>query len=375
MRIRPDATFPALAAAAGIFLLGTTAGAQVPDEPAPRRVVLVVADGAGTAYWSAAHNGGHDLAVAGFPVLGLVDSRNLSSLIPESASSATAFAIGETTTGAAVGTGPDSMPRTTVLEAAEAAGMATGLVTTTDVVDATPAAFAAHVPKRRSTLAIAGQIAESGVDVLLGDGARYFDPEQRPDGRDLLGELARTHAVARSAEDLDRVRSDPPDRLVGFFPIDGISVPADREPTLAAMASAALAVLDRDPHGFFLLVENEHTDHRGHDNAPLGTIVDEMVEVDRAVRAALEYRERRPATLIVVAGDHETGGLSLLGGPDGDRGTWATRGHTAELVPIFAIGPGAERFAGILTGAEVGRALFAATVPAGTAEPSTPDRR
>ncbi|MDX1660191.1 MAG: alkaline phosphatase [Gemmatimonadota bacterium] len=319
-----------------------------------------MADGAGTAYWSAARIRGHELAVSGFPVTGLVDSRPLGSPIPESGSSASAFAIGMTTFPEAIGVGPDSTPRRSVLEAAEEAGMATGLVTTTHVVDATPAAFAAHVVTRDSMTTIARHMASSGVDVLLGDGARTFDPDHRPDGRDLLGELARTHTIVRSAEALDRARAEPPERLVGFFGIDSIADPAVRRPSLAAMTTAALRVLDRDPDGFFLLVENEHTDHRGHDNADLETIVAEVMEVDRAVRAALAYRAERPETLIVVAGDHETGGLTLHTGPDGYRARWTTRGHTPELVPIFAIGPGADRFGGILSSAGVGRALFQA---------------
>lgn len=373
--IRSPASVPAILATAVALVGSTSAAAQVPDEPCPPRVVLIVADGAGVAYWSAARIHGHALAVADFPVVGLVDSRNLSLPEPESASAATAYAIGETTIADAIGMGPDSLPRRTVLEAAEAAGMATGLVTTTHVVDATPAAFAAHVLQRDSTLAIARQIVESGVDVLLGDGAWAFDPERRPDRRDLLDELARTHAIARSTEDLARVRSEPPDRLVGFFPIDTVSDTAAREPSLATMTSAALSVLDGTPNGFFLLVENEHTDHRGHDNAPLAMIVDEVMAVDRAVRAALEYREERPETLIVVTGDHETGGLSLRSDSGGYRALWATTNHTAELVPLFAIGPGSDRFGGILTGAEVGRALFAVTTASGTAGlPSTPDR-
>ncbi|MBW3660833.1 MAG: alkaline phosphatase [Gemmatimonadetes bacterium] len=358
-----------LAALIALAVLAPGVAAQDGTEVAPsRRLVLFVADGAGIAYWSAAVLEGHDLVIAEFPVVGLVDTRNLSGLEPESASSATAFAIGETSFPSAVGVGSDSQPRITVLEAAGTAGLGTGLATTTYVVDATPAAFATHVSRRDSLLEIARQLASSGVDVLLGDGAALFDPAVRPDGRDLIGELARTHTIVRSSDELAAARRDPPERLVGFFDIDSIADPSTREPSLTDMVRTALAVLDAYPKGFFLLVENEHTDHRGHDNAPLATIVAEIVATDLAVRAALEYREEHPETLVVVVGDHETGGLSLESAGDGYRARWATTGHTAELVPIFAVGPGAERFAGILTGAEVGRALLASVRGAATAE-------
>lgn len=335
----------------------------------PARVVFIVADGVGIAHWSAARVRDHDLAVAGFPVVGLVDARNLTGLEPESASSATAFATGVTTFREAVGVGPDSLPRRTVLEAAEAIGMATGLVTTTVVADATPAAFAAHVVTRDSVLEIARQVVTSGVDVLLGSDAWTSDPARRARARDLLDTLARSHVIVRSPEALERAGSDPPERLAGLFDIDRDHGATARQPSLAAMTSAALGVLDANERGLFLVVESEHTDHGGHDNAPLETIVAEMVEVDRAVRVALEYRARRPGTLVVVTGDHETGGLSILPTPQGYRAAWASTDHSAEMVPIFAIGPGAERFSGILTSAEVGRALFAAIGADGPEDP------
>lgn len=324
----------------------------------PSGIVLVVADGAGTAYWSAAWLFSDSLAVSGFPVVGFLGPGNASSLDPESASSATAIAIGERTFQQAVGVGVDSLSRTTVLEAAKRAGWATGLVTTTSLTDATPAAFATHVPDRHMYERIARQIADASIDVLLGDGRRYFEGLSGADSVSPLARIRSEHRMVTSAVGLEEAVADPPDRLAGFFDIDSVADPAVREPTLAAMTRAALAVLGRDPEGFFLLVENEHTDHRGHDNAALETIAAEMLEVDRAVRAVLELRSERPGTLVVVLGDHETGGLSIVAESGSPAARWETIGHTLDLVPLFAIGPGAGRFAGILTNAEIGRRIF-----------------
>lgn len=340
-----------------IALPGPAAGQR---SDAPRRVVLIVADGVGLAQWSAARVTGHELAVDDFPVVGLIDPRNVSGPEPESASSATAFATATTTYRRAVGVGPDSAPRRSVVEAAERAGLATGLVTTTDVFDATPAAFVAHVVDRDHVQEIALQMAGSGVDVLLGDGAWAFGPGPRTDRADLLAELARTRTIVHDPAALSRVRDAPPRGLVGFFDMDSIADPRRRRPALEEMTRVALAVLDRAPRGFFLLVESEHTDHRGHDNVPLAAIAAEIVEVDRAVRAALEYRRRHPETLVLVAGDHETGGLAVVAEGGRYRAGWSSTEHTATLVPIFAVGPGADRFGGVHTSAGIGRALFAA---------------
>lgn len=335
---------------------GGSAQLQGDSPSAPRRVILFIGDGVGIAYWSAAYLAGDSLAVAGFPVVGLVAPGNTSHEEPESASGATAFALGERTHSEGVGVGADSLPRTSVLEAAEAAGLSTGLVTTTFLVDATPAAFAAHVAHRHDFARIAPQMAAAGIEVLLGDGRRYFAGKFEG-GRDLMPGLRARYRVVEDPAELAGA-ADSATSLLGLFDMDGNRDPATREPRLAAMTAAALAVLDRDPEGFFLLVENEHTDHSGHENLPLSTVRAEVMELDRAVREALTYRARNPETLIVVAADHETGGLSLVPDSAGAlTARYGTTDHSAELVPIFALGPGAEAFGGVQTNAAIGRHL------------------
>jgi alkaline phosphatase len=354
------AALVAVTAIGGAAAGSWTPGRKSPAEP--RRIILFVADGAGTAYWSAALFAAGTLAIEDFPVVGLIDARNISRPIPESASSATAFATGVNTFYRAVGVGPDSQPRTTVLEVAEEAGLATGLVTTTLLTDATPAAFAAHVSDRNQRFQIAHQIAAQGIEVLLGDGREAFDPATRPDSLNLIDALRRDHSLVETADELERIAAaDSVIALLGFFSIDSVFRTSDRRPALAGMTGAALDVLSRDPEGFFLLVENEHTDHFGHRNLPLADIVAEVLHLDSAVRVALEYGRGNASTLIVVLGDHETGGLTLVPDSTGAlAASWSTTDHTAEMIPVFAIGPGAERFGGIRTADEIGRALLEA---------------
>lgn len=334
-----------------------------------RRVILFVADGAGVAHWSAAYLQSDSLSVAGFPVVGLVDPANTSRNLPESASGATAFALGVRTYYRGLGVGADSIARSSVLEAAEQAGLATGLVTTTFLVDATPAAFAAHVSDRNRYREIARQIAAKDIEVLLGDGRRHLTTgfvSRRP-----IEGLRDRYVFVESAEELRALDPDTIEMLLGLFDIDRVADPDRREPALAEMTAAALEILGRDPEGFFLLVENEHTDHLSHDNAPLEAIREEVLHLDRAIQQALAYRSRHPETLIVVAGDHETGGLAIVADSTRPRGSdgrliarYGTTGHSAELIPIFAIGPGAERFGGIQTNAEIGRHLMKLVVGA-----------
>jgi alkaline phosphatase len=237
--------------------------------------------------------------------------------------------------------------------------MATGLVATSSVTHATPAAFAAHVPQRAQQFEIARQMAEHGIDVLLGGGHRFFDPAVRPDSADLIGALRHRATMVESAEAFHRLGLDSVAALIGLFADDGMPRAAERAPTLAEMTAAALAILDRDSDGFFLLVEGSQPDWRAHDNDSLAAVAAEVLDLDRAVAVALSYCRRRPETLVIVTADHETGGLSVVADSTGAFAAAYVGGdHTAALVPLFARGPRAERFGGLQTIDAIGRLLL-----------------
>ena len=327
----------------------------------PPRIVLFIADGAGTSYWTAAHFAADALTVHRFPVIGLVDVRSSSADITDSAASATAYAAGVATYSGAVGVDPDTVPVPTVLEAAAERGMGTGLVATSSITDATPASFAAHVPHREMQYEIARQIVAQNVTVVLGGGHRYFDPAVRRDSLNLLGAIREGHTHVGSGTEFLKLGLDTITALYGLFAPGDMPAAATRAPTLAEMTEAALSILGRDPDGFFLMVEASQPDWRGHDNEPLESIVAEMLDLDRAIAVALEYRERYPETLIVVTADHETGGLALQYDSTASiAAAYTSGGHTATMVPLFAIGPGAERFGGISTNDRIGRLLIEA---------------
>jgi alkaline phosphatase len=329
-------------------------------QTAPRRVIVLIADGAGVEHWTLAKFARSDLAVADLPVTGLVDTRGSDHVVTGSAAGATALSTGVRTFRGAVGVGPDSTPRETVLEAAHARGMGTGLITTTLVVDATPAAFAAHVPARNRLVDIMTQMTDLPVDVIFGGGSRIFEFAASRDSIDLRGRVTERYTYIETAEELAAL--DPAGvslPLLGLFYEGSMARAPERAPSLTAMMTAALAVLDRDPQGFFLMVENEGPDTEAHRNVEREVLVPEMLDFDDAVRVALEYQARHPETLIVVTSDHETGGISL--NPDQDRNVvlgYSTGDHTAAMVPLFAGGPGAERFGGLRENWEIGQFLL-----------------
>ncbi len=345
---------------AGLILLGLT-GCGAAAAPAPVRVVFFIGDGVGTAHWTAALLVADSLAVGRLPVVGLVDTRADPDLVTDSAAAASALATGHRTRNGRISIDNQGRSLETVLEVAERRGLATGLVVTCSLTHATPAAFAAHVTDRNEEAEIAVQMAGAGIEVLLGGGLRWFEGSRRRDGRDLLAPLRRTHRFVSDAPGLRGLDLAGTDRLLGLFAVEHPESAPTREPTLPEMTAAALAVLDHDPDGFFLMVEGSQPDWRAHDHEPLEAVAAEVVDFDRAVARALAFRQGRPDLLVVVTADHETGGLAVVAGRGGRPvAGYVTGGHTAALVPLFAIGPGSERFAGIHTNEEIGRLLLAA---------------
>ncbi len=346
-------------AALAVFGLVACSVSAVNPQAEPRQLILFVADGAGVGHWAIARLTMPHLAVDDFASLALVDTQGADHVITGSAASATAYAIGRRTQFSFLGVGPDSQPMPTVLDVAERRGMTTGLISTTVISDATPAAFASHLA-RRSALFAGRQFAASGVDVVMGGGRALFSMIARDSAPSILSSFTATHTYVTSAAALDAVRLTAHTKLLGLFADGDMDLAPDRSPSLARMTQVALDILGRNPNGFFLLVENEETDTQAHRNSPLEVIAAEMVALDEAIRVALAYQRRHPNTLIVVAADHETGGLSPGRDSTGAvHASYNTTDHTAELVPLFATGPGAEAFHGLMRNEQVGQLLLA----------------
>lgn len=329
-----------------IFLLALPClGAQ-----SPRNVILMIGDGMGVAQISLARlslgSSSHPLFMDTLPYAALVQTQSANAVVTDSAAAGTALATGYKTNNGMISVLPDGTPVETILERALKLRKSVGLVTTTTITHATPAAFGAHVNSRGDEGDIAIQYLEKKIDVLLGGGKAMFAPKSSKGGRDLLAEAERAgYTVVESREALLSAKGS---KLLGLFQ-DGALTTESPEPTLAEMTEKAIQTLCTDRDGFFLMVEGGQIDWRCHDNDRVGT-VKQVLQFDLAVGKAMEFARGRADTLVIVTADHETGGLAITGN---DSISWGTKGHTGVTVPLFAYGPGADRFSGVLDNTDV----------------------
>lgn len=290
---------------------------------------------------------GNILQLERFYHLGLSKTYSSDNLVTDSGAGATALSIGRKTFNGAIGVGPDSSLYETILESAQKAGKSTGLVATCDITHATPASFAAHQPNRDWNEAIAEDIANAKVDLLIGGGIKHF--EARKDQKNLLAAMEdRGVQVVRTEEALFNVKSLPVAALL--WDEDAPAKHKGRNDILPLSTLWALERLSTNEKGFFLMVEGSQIDWGGHAN-DADYITAEMIDFDKAIGFALDFAERNKETLIIVTADHETGGFAINGGKPNEntfKAAFTTEKHTATMVPVFAFGPGAENFTGIM---------------------------
>lgn len=310
---------------------------QVDGSERPRNIILMISDGMGPASITMARD--YAQAILGRPGLtldeiqvGAVRTRSANSRVTDSAAGATAYSTGVKTYNGAIAVDTMHQPLGTVLEAAEAEGMATGLIARSRITHATPAAFAAHVHGRDMENEIAAQMMVQGIDVLFGGGLQHFVPSDeggvRTDGRNLLDEArAQGYHVLMSKEEFMSATSRPVLSLfegdqahlvdvLNMLPKDAGDMPPeiDRDtltfPSLAQMTSKAIELLKDNPKGFFLMIEGSRIDDLAHFNDAAGHL-HEILAYDDAVGVAFDFARRDGQTLVVSVSDHETGGLSV----------------------------------------------------------------
>jgi len=282
----------------------------------PRNVVIMLGNGVGPAGLTLARTVAGGSLELDKIFVGVTRTYSSNSLVPDSAASATAIATGVKSFNGAVGVDPDGKPVASLLDAAEAAGLSTGLVATSRITYVTPASFSAHTTNARLETEIASQQLASGIDLILGGGARYLLPKSaggaRDDERNLFSEARQAgYQVLRSREEFDGALKLP---LLGTFSNGHMAFEIDRDggsqPSLAEMTKRALDLLSQSKKGFVLVVAGCRIEHAAHAHDVAAYLYD-CLAYDNAVKTVLDFARADRETLVVCTSDHETGGMSL----------------------------------------------------------------
>ncbi len=322
-----------------------------------KHIIFMIPDGMGIADVTATRiykNGinGAPLYFETLESIGYHHTHSKDSTITDSAAAASAMACGEKfNNGEVCYHGETGSYPPSILDLAKAKGMATGLVATSTITHATPACFGSHLVSRDDEGEIARQYIEvTQPDVILGGGEAYFEPNLIPEAKN------EGYIVVYNQADMASAVSQGAHKLLGLFNADALTPEIDRtpgisEPRLPDMARAALALLEKNQRGFFVMIEGSQIDWANHDNNypyQLG----EMLAFDEAVKVVLDWinasPERQQHTLLIIAPDHETGGFAVGGGEGIPLGqfvpAWLTDygDHTGVDQPTWSQGPGSE---------------------------------
>ncbi|MCM3783742.1 alkaline phosphatase [Neobacillus mesonae] len=311
-----------LVAAAAVIGLGTfAAGSSTPLSYAKsnsssngkaKNVIFMIPDGYSASYATNYRWYKGEESVLDSMLVGMQRTYSANSIITDSAAAGTAFATGVKTNNGMISTSPEGKELKTILQTAEEEGKASGLVATSTITHATPAVFASNVATRADEASIAPQLIENDVDVILGGGKKYFSDSV------LNNAKAKGYHYINSKNDL--AKADKSKKVIGLFAEDAMAPELDREatnqPSLKEMTETALEVLNKDKDGFFLMVEGSQIDWAGHDHDAAWAMKDSEA-FEQAVEAVLEFAKKDKNTLVVVAGDHDTGGMGVGGYGEG----------------------------------------------------------
>lgn len=326
------------------------------DSGSPKNVIFCIGDGMGFEAVKAAgyyaHGETGTLSFEAFPHHAEMATYAANSPMTDSAAAATAMA-----TGHKVNNGVISMefpgngaPLKTLLEISKAQDRWTGLVSTTYITHATPAAFAAHNPERNNLSDIAHDYLHlTRPNVLFGGGGNGLTEKDAE---------AAGYTVVTDREGLLNLNTDTENRVSGQFGDTNIPYMFDGPndlPHLSEMVTVALDILSNAREGFFLLVEGGRIDHAGHSNDIERNIL-ETIEFSKTVQTIVDRVSGRDDTLILVTADHETGGLKVHknnGEGHVPEISWSTGGHTVSNVPLYGWGRNAERVRGIMNNTDL----------------------
>lgn len=285
---------------------------------APKYIFLFIGDGMASPQRMVAdefaRHAGHDrLVINKMPYHGTTRTSSTSSLVTDSAASGTAIACGEKTYNGAIGVANDRKRELeSIAVVAKKNGRKIGIVTTVVINHATPAAFYANRASRNLYYEIGLDMIKSDFDYFAGAGVAQADNKKSGEYKGNINDLAAQagYKVIRRGNEFKALKPGSGKILVNANIPYAIDTNAKDPFTLDKLTAKGIELLD-NPKGFFMMVEGGKIDYAGHAN-DAATNLREVLAFDDAVKVAMDFAKKHPGeTLIIVTGDHETGGMTM----------------------------------------------------------------
>ena len=324
----------------------------------PKNIILLIGDGMGLGQIHAgmtANKG--DLNMLTFPVSGLNRTKSADAYITDSGAGATALSTGKKTNNYRIALGINNEPLKTILEYAEEKGLSTGVISTSSITHATPAAFLSHNINRDNEEEIAVDIMNSNAEIIIGGGRIYFT--ERRDQLNLLDSMQSLgYGVYESLED---VNTSEHNKIIALTALKhNKKMTEGRGNMLLQAAEIAIEKLSENGKGFFLMIEGSFIDKACHENDK-DYLLQEVLDFDKVTGFIKSFAEKNGETLVIVTADHETGALSIINGnyETGEvelhfaKKGGTTNEHCGIMVPVFAYGPASLEFTGVYENTEI----------------------
>jgi alkaline phosphatase len=326
---------------------------EFPQGLKAKNIILAVGDGTGLnqVMLSRLAIGGmdHKLSIDQLPYHGISLTHSYNNIYTDSAAAATTWATGHKTKNRYLSIDVNKEKLQTITEMLSKKSYISGLVATSSITHATPAAFYAHIDSRYKYSEIAEQLIDSPINIAMGGGLEFFDIEKIED----------SHHILTNKKSFNLNFNDSK-KVIGLFDNDGIYRDTDK-PTQREMTDFTLKYLNKNQcNGFFLMTEGSQIDWAAHDNNA-NEMIAEFRDFDLTIKDLINFVTQNKETLLIITADHETGGLQILKQEDDSVIVqWGTGGHTSTPVGVYTYGPAAELFNGIMDNTDIHQKMLEA---------------
>lgn len=325
------------------------------------KIILLIGDGCSLPQWYAGYtaNGGA-LTTFNLKHIGFSKTSSADNYVTDSAPGAGSIATGEKTENRHLGISPAGKKLNLITDYLANKKFKVGLISSGDVSDATPAAFYAHEKERDSSIQIITQLNNSNVQILAGAGNDKINTipilQKKHDvtlNQKTLDLIVPSYKIINRIQDLS---TTPNQKTLIIDKQAGLSIQEGRGNWLSLAFDNVMNALDNKGNNhIFMMAEAAQIDYGGHANK-MEYVVKEVIDFDALISKAIEYADNHKGTLVIITGDHETGGLTLH---DGDykkqmlSGQFATNDHTGIPVPVFSYGYRSFLFDGVYENTEL----------------------